>query len=178
MLNKGRENAQNFNNAVEEKMRELPGKMVQIGKYIVDGIIQGINNETNRAKSTIQNFGNGLVDGLKSKLGIHSPSRVFRDEIGKFIPQGIAVGVRADTKTALEAINNMNKEIMSEMNKAVAIETGSINASASVKSNNSMLSVIKATFNIDGSINMDGKKVGRTIAPSVVKTIKAGGLTQ
>ena len=73
-------------------------------------------------------------------------------------------------------LNGLNNEIMREMNKAVAIETGSINATASVKANNSMLSVIKATFNIDGSVNMDGKKVGRTIAPSVVKTIKTGGL--
>lgn len=88
-----------------------------------------------------------------------------------------ANNVAKDIKSSFD-LENLNSSIMSEMNKAVAIETGSINASASVKSNNSMLSVIKATFNIDGSVNMDGKKVGRTIAPSVVKTIKAGGLTQ
>ncbi len=88
-----------------------------------------------------------------------------------------ANNVAKDIKASFD-LENLNSSIMSEMNKAVAIETGSINASASVKSNNSMLSVIKATFNIDGSVNMDGKKVGRTIAPSVVKTIKAGGLTQ
>ena len=176
MANKGKQSAQNLVNNIVNTVKELPSKMLEIGKNIVQGLINGIKSMASGAQQTIANFGNGLVDGLKSKLGIHSPSRVFRDEIGKFIPQGIAVGVRADTKTALEAINNMNKEIMSEMNKAVAIETGSINASASVKSNNSMLSVIKATFNIDGSVNMDGKKVGRTIAPSVVKTIKTGGL--
>lgn len=73
-------------------------------------------------------------------------------------------------------LEGLNNDIMREMNKAVAFETGSINATASVKSNNSMLNVIKATFNIDGSVDMDSTKVGRLTAPSVCKTIKAGGL--
>mgnify|MGYP006992292988 FL=1 len=42
------------------------------------------------------------------------------------------------------------------------METGSINAKASVKSNNSMLNVIQATFSIDGSVDIDGRKAGRT----------------
>lgn len=73
-------------------------------------------------------------------------------------------------------LEGLNNDIMREMNKAVAFETGSINANASVKSNNSMLNVIQASFNIDGSVDIDGKKAGRILAPSVVKTIKTGGL--
>ena len=95
--------------------------------------------------------------------------------MGRFIPQGIAVGVEADTDSALRAIDNMNDEIMSEMNRAVAFETGSINAKASVKSNYSMLNVIQATFNLDGSMNVDGQKLGRYVTPFVTKTLKTGG---
>lgn len=69
----------------------------------------------------------------------------------------------------------MNDDIMSEMNNAVAVETGSINAKASVKSNNSMVNVIQATFNIDGSIETDGQKFGRIITPYVTKTLRTGG---
>ena len=69
----------------------------------------------------------------------------------------------------------MNNEIMSEMNRAVAFETGSINASASVKSNNSLLNVIQATFNIDGSVNVDVQKAGRIITPHIAKTLRIGG---
>ena len=149
MANKGKQSAQNLVNNIVNTVKELPSKMLEIGKNIVQGLINGIKSMASGAQQTIANFGNGLVDGLKSKLGIHSPSRVFRDEIGKFIPQGIAVGIKADTKSALVAINNMNKEIMSEMNKTVAIETGSINATASVKSNNSMLNVIQLQASFD-----------------------------
>lgn len=69
----------------------------------------------------------------------------------------------------------MNNDIMSEMNKAVAFETGSINANASVKSNNSMLNVIQATFNIDGSVDIDGQKAGRILTPFMTKTLRIGG---
>ena len=56
------------------------------------------------------------------------------------------------------------------------METGSINAKASVKSNNSMLNIIQATFSIDGSVDIDGRKAGRILAPEVCRTIKVGGL--
>lgn len=69
----------------------------------------------------------------------------------------------------------MNDDIMQKMNKAVSMQTGSINASASVKSNNSTLNVIKATFNIDGSVELDGQKTGRILTPYVTKTIKGAG---
>lgn len=176
MANKGKQSAQNLVNNIVNTVKELPSKMLEIGKNIVQGLINGIKSMASGAQQTIANFGNGLVDGLKSKLGIHSPSRVFRDEIGKFIPRGIAVGIEADTDEAIKAIDNMNNDIMNEMNRAVAIETGSINATASVKSNNSMLNVIQLQASFDGSVEMNNSKVGRIIAPTVAKTIKAGGL--
>lgn len=95
---------------------------------------------------------------------------------GKFIPQGVAVGIEANTDEALKAIDKMDDEIMAEMNKAVAYETGLINANASVKSNNSLLNVINTTFKLDGSFNIDGNKAGRFLAPSITKAMKVGGL--
>ena len=70
----------------------------------------------------------------------------------------------------------MNNDIMSEMNNAVAFETGSINAKASVKSNNSMLNVIQATFNIDGSVEIDGQRAGRIMTPYMAKTLRTAGV--
>lgn len=71
----------------------------------------------------------------------------------------------------------MNDSIISEMNRAVAVETGSINANASVKSNNSMLNILQASFNIDGSVDIDGKSAGRIIAPYMTKTYKVMGVS-
>lgn len=86
-----------------------------------------------------------------------------------------ANNVAKDIKRNFE-LDRLNNDIVYEMNRAISMETGSINAKASVKSNNSMLNVIQATFSVDGSVDIDGRKAGRILAPEVCRTIKVGGL--
>ena len=172
---KGTQAGQDLFNNIVNAVKELPNKMWDIGKNIVEGIWNGITGMGGWLWNQVTGFASGIIDGMKEGLGIHSPSTKARDLVGKFIPSGIAVGIEANTDEALKAIDNMNDDIMSEMNKAVAFETGSINAKASVKSNNSMLNVIQATFNLDGSMNVDGQKLGRYVTPFVTKTLKTGG---
>lgn len=176
LANKGRESAQNLFNNIVDTIKSLPDRIKEIGRNLVEGLWNGITGAGNWLKDKISSFANGVIEGFKSTFKIHSPSARARDEVGRYIPQGIAVGIEADTDSALKAIDNMNNDIISEMNRAVAVETGSINASASVKSNNSMLNVIKATFNIDGSVNIDGQKAGRILTPFMTKTLKTGGV--
>lgn len=162
-------------NSIIQWFKELPQNMLNVGRNIVEGLWNGIKNAGNWIKQKIGEFAKGILDGMKNALGIHSPSTLFRDQIGRFIPQGVAVGIEADTDSALKAIDNMNDDIISKMNRAVAYETGSINARASVKSNNSMLNIIQATFNIDGSVDIDGQRAGRIITPYMTKVLKVGG---
>lgn len=176
MARKGKEAAQDLFNSIVDKVKEIPGEMLNIGKNLVEGLWNGIKNSGNWIKNKISSFSDGVVDGFKDSLGIHSPSKRVKDEVGRYVPEGFAVGVRANTDSALRAIDNMNNEIMTEMNKAVAFEAGSINAKASVKSNNSMLNVIKATIKVNGNVDIDGKRAGRYTAPYVMQTIKAGGI--
>lgn len=176
MAEKGKMAALDLFNNIVNKIKELPGEMLEIGKNIVEGIWNGITGAGKWIGDKISGFCSGIIDGFKDSLGIHSPSTKARDLVGRFIPEGVAVGVEANTDSALKAIDNMNNEIMHKMNRAISMETGSINTKASVKSNNSMLNIIQATFNIDGSVDIDGRKAGRIIAPNVLKTIKAGGL--
>ena len=176
LVNKAKEVAQNMFNTIVDTIQGLPDKMMNVGKNIVEGLWNGIKNAKDWMKQKVGEFANGVLDGMKDSLGIHSPSTKARDLVGKFIPQGVAVGVEANTDSALRAIDNMSDDIMSEMNKAVAFETGSVNAKASVKSNNSMLNVIQAVFNIDGSIDIDGQRAGRILTPYMSKTLKTGGV--
>lgn len=83
--------------------------------------------------------------------------------------------VAKDIKNSFD-IQKMNDDIYRKMQNAVAMETASVTAKASIKANNSMLNVIQANFSIDGSVDIDGQKAGRILAPSVTKTIKVGGL--
>lgn len=176
------------NNANEGFNNNVNGS--EWGKDLAQNIATGM--ESKQSKSIITRASEGIAGIIKSIMGHSVPAAgPLKDEL-TYMPDMISnlvEGIEKNKYKVEKATNRMaqgikegfnleglNNEIMREMNKAVAIETGSINATASVKANNSMLNVIKATFNIDGSVNMDGKKVGRTIAPSVVKTIKTGGL--
>jgi phage-related protein len=177
LAEKGRTASLDLVNNIIDKVKELPGKMLDTGKNIVEGLWNGIKNAKEWIKQKVGEFAKSILDGMKSALGIHSPSKLFKDEVGRFIPQGVAVGIEADTESALRAIDNMNDDIISEMNKAVAYETGSINAKASVKSNNSMLNVIQASISLDGSVEIDGQKAGKLMTPYITKTLRTGGAT-
>ena len=177
LASKGLEAARNLFNNIVNTITSLPGQMLSLGENIVRGIWDGMGNLRNWIVEKVKELARGILDGMKSALGIHSPSKLFKDEVGRFIPQGVAVGIEADTDSALRAIDNMNDDIISEMNKAVAYETGSINAKASVKSNNSMLNVIQASFSLDGSVEIDGQKAGKLMTPYITKTLRTGGAT-
>lgn len=153
------------------------------GRNILEGLWKGLQNGT--WKDKILGAASGLAQAVnkaftgKDGWDEHSPSKKMK-KYAEYYIQPISDTINKKKNdivgTAQNLISSMNNKIMSEMQKAVAIETGSINAKASVKSNNSMLNIIKATFNVDGSVDIDGNKVGRLIAPSVCRTIKAGGL--
>lgn len=176
MVEKGKTAALDLVNTIVDKIKELPDKMTEIGKHIVEGIWNGIKNAQGWIKEQIKKFSNGVVDGFKDSLGIHSPSRRVRDEVGKYVPEGFAVGIEANTSSAIKAIDDMNDKIMSEMNKAVAVETGSISTNAIVKSSANYNSIIRIENKLDGTVNLDNRKLGRIQAPIVARTIKAGGL--
>lgn len=176
MVDKAKTAASDLVTEVIDKVKELPDKIKEKGKEIVEGLWNGITGMGDWLGSKISSFASGIIDGFTSALGINSPSTEARDEVGRFIPQGVAVGIEADTDSALKAIDKMNDDIIKEMNEAVAFETGSINSNANIKSNNSLLNTLQATFNIDGSVEIDGKKAGRVLAPQITKTLKGAGV--
>ena len=160
------------------------------GTDLSSNISSGMTSQ--KSQSGIMGAATSIAGWIKSIIG-HSVPKTgpLKDEL-TYMPDmidNLVKGIDKNRYKISKATNQMakdikdgfdleglNNDIMREMNKAVAFETGSINANASVKSNNSMLNVIRASFNIDGSVDIDGKKAGRILAPSVVKTIKTGGL--
>lgn len=64
-----------------------------LGKNIIDGVINGVKNAASNLLDTMKELAESALSAVKEKLGINSPSRVFRDEVGKMIPAGMAQGV-------------------------------------------------------------------------------------
>ncbi len=92
IVKKGLEGAQNLVDTVIEKVEELPGMLADVGKWLVEGLWDGIKGAKDWLFDKVGGFCDGVVDGFKDFFGINSPSRVLRDLVGKFLPQGIAVG--------------------------------------------------------------------------------------
>ena len=74
------------------KVKESVTGWIEAGKAIVDGLIQGIVSKATDLANAAINAVKGAVDGAKSFLGINSPSKLMRDQIGKPMAEGVAVG--------------------------------------------------------------------------------------
>ena len=78
-----------FTETLPEALSDIGEWFVDVGQSIWDGIVEGWNT----AIKAVKDFVSGFVQGFKDALGIHSPSTVFRDEVGKFIGDGILEGI-------------------------------------------------------------------------------------
>lgn len=73
--------------------------LVSIGKNIIQGLVNGIKSGAGAVSAAIQEVAGNIKKKIKGALGIHSPSRWMRDEIGKNIDAGLAKGITADKKS-------------------------------------------------------------------------------
>ena len=80
---------------------------LKLGKDIVDGIISGISSMGSALWESLKEVASNALRSVKNFLGIGSPSKVFRDQIGQWIPEGVAVGVEANTKSLTDAMKEM-----------------------------------------------------------------------
>lgn len=94
-----------------------------IGKNLILGIWNGINNMKQWILDKIGGFAGSIISGIKGAFGIHSPSRVMRDLIGKNLVKGIGVGVDIETpKLTKDIVDNMDN-ITAKMKATVDMET-------------------------------------------------------
>lgn len=84
-----------------------------VGKQIINGIVSGIKGAASALYNALTGLAKNALNAAKNALGIHSPSRVFRDAVGKMIPAGIAVGIERNTKTAVSAATQMARRVVS-----------------------------------------------------------------
>lgn len=86
--------------------------LLSAGRNIISGLVNGIRNAIGEAVNAAKSAASSVVNAAKSALGIHSPSRVFRDEVGKMIPAGLGKGVEANMNLAVNPIQRMVADIM------------------------------------------------------------------
>ena len=81
---------------------------LSLGKSIIDGIVNGITQFGSSLITSVLDMAKGAFSAIKSFFGINSPSRLMRDEIGKFIPKGLALGIEANADSVTDAMNDLS----------------------------------------------------------------------
>ncbi|MEE2041284.1 hypothetical protein Q8791_29070 [Nocardiopsis sp. CT-R113] len=82
-------------------VKGIVSRFTGIGRDIVNGIINGVTGAASRLYGKLRDMATGALDAAKNALGINSPSRVFANEIGRWIPPGVSAGI-ASAQTALD----------------------------------------------------------------------------
>jgi hypothetical protein len=124
--------------------------LFDIGKNLIQGLIDGVNNMIETAKNAVANVGTAVIDKVKNVLGIHSPSTVFA-EIGGYIDQGLANGIATAVPYVASAMQGV-VNIVQEKGQA-AIDSGSSHATGYV--NNFLDSLDTGWQRIDQSLQSD-----------------------
>lgn len=114
--------------------------LMDIGKNIVSGIWKGISNGTDWIKGKIKEWVGNVTDFLKKLFGIKSPSRVMRDEVGKYLAQGIGVGFEREMPNTIRDIENA----MAQLNTGIQ---ASINPTINPQANSNPLIIEIENFN-------------------------------
>lgn len=78
----------------------------EVGLELVKGLFNGISNAAKWLYEKVKGWASSVVGWIKDFFGIHSPSKVFADEVGKFIPPGITLGVEQAMPRAMRAMGD------------------------------------------------------------------------
>ena len=180
LWNAGVNSAKQLVDSVVDTVEAIPGKMLDIGRHIVEGLWQGIINAKNWFMRQVNGFFSGIVDGAKAALGIHSPSRVMRDEVGKWIMPGVEVGM---DKTMPDLQSNMKEKLLNltrEMKAKVAYESQSLGTTVVSRSSNEIINKNsndsennprKFILNIENKNYLDGEELAGHTTQKVIENI-------
>lgn len=178
LISAGRQAASQLCNAVLNGVANLPSQMMSVGRNIVTGVWNGICNAAGWFTRQVKSFFSGIVDGVKDALGIHSPSKVFADEIGKWIPPGIGVGIEAEMPDLYKQMDDEMASLGKRMQTAVNVETGKIAVDKKVSTEYKVETEKQGVFEkgdttveISGEthvhVDLDGREVGDATTPIV-----------
>ena len=131
-------------NAVNDYMGGLPAKMLDYGKNIIQGLINGIKNMAGNLKGVISDVVSGAVNSVKSFLGIKSPSKLF-EGFGVNIGDGLVSGI----DRMKNAVSGSMQNLVTPPQMAMA-GGGSLSGSSSGGSSGTTI-----------IIELDGRQIGR-----------------
>ena len=97
-------------------VRSVASSMVSAGRNFVMGFVNGIRGAIGSAANAAAHMARAAMNAAKAALGIHSPSRVMRDEVGYYVAAGMAVGIRENADLVQKAATKMAQSAVPSVN--------------------------------------------------------------
>ncbi|MEG2018068.1 MAG: tape measure protein [Clostridium sp.] len=135
-----------------------------IGKDLIKGIWNGISSMGDWILNLIGGFAGNIIDGIKSFFKIKSPSRVMRDEVGKYLAQGVGVGFEEETPSLEKSIQGDLSDLTAKMQATVDHETAM--TSARIASGNPRINSTTVTNNNENGVTQNVTIVNPERTPS------------
>ena len=98
----------------------------EAGKDLIRGLINGIKSMASEIYNTMKEFCGSIVKDVKGFFGIHSPSRLFRDEVGVMLVKGMIVGVQKENKNLVDALVTPFSMVKDELTPQKSIYTDTV----------------------------------------------------
>jgi tape measure domain-containing protein len=146
------------------------GNVTDIGANIVNGIAQGIRGAWGSVTSAIGALTDMIPKKIRSLLGIHSPSRVMRDMVGKFIPQGIAVGMTSQYGFISSHAQKLKDQLTGSMSNISLPSIGLAGGSLAAAGKSTSTTSNQVTINVNGA-NPD------SVVPQIKRELRRVGLS-
>lgn len=139
------------------------GKIANVGKNLVQGLWNGINDAKNWVLDKIKGFGQSILNGIKSFFGIHSPSTLFRDEVGQYLGLGLGEGFEDSLsgvyKDMQKAVDYENAKLTSNLTSSHLMElTNEDNRQARLESIDNNREVV-----VNSKLDVDGKEMASVV---------------
>ena len=170
VFSKLKSKAKDIFNAIKDTLIGLPKELLSIGKNVVVGLWDGINDKVGWVVDKVKGLGTKVLNGIKSALGIKSPSRVFKEQVGKNIALGIGEGftdeMKAVTREMQDALPTLEVEDPN-FNFSGATNFGGAGDSVGFAS---MVAAFKEALS-EVNIELDDQKVGKFVTKTVTKAI-------
>lgn len=174
-VNKAKQAGSDFKDKIVTEIKELPDKMLEIGGNIVEGIWNGISNKFDWLTDKIQSFADNVTSKLKNFFGIHSPSRVMRDEVGKFLALGIAEGITRNEDTVVKAAEHLGDKTTAAFKRIRASQAVQFRVSdevtTSVRNSDAALAkslaISQTAANKQTQAGIDYKQMGKATAQGI-----------
>ncbi|WP_195943473.1 tape measure protein [Enterococcus faecium] len=94
--------------AIVSNFSGLPSQMSGVGQSAMSGLNAGLNAGSGAVMATAKRIANQVTSTIRRALDINSPSRVMANDVGQWIPKGIASGIEKYAGTAYQAIDNLS----------------------------------------------------------------------